>query len=126
MDEQKIDSAVEKAVKRFRGEKEKQYISMLLKLMLVNNSIPIELIESVPTSPSEVGKTRFEQLYDAAMSVALPSYRLETLEKLLGPDTNITEQTKIWRVILPPSNFKIKKNFFITVRFIGGFLCELK
>ena len=102
IDMEKISLAVEKCVRRFRGLKEKQYLSSLLRLMLVNNTIPIELLDSVPAPPSEVGKTRFEQLYDAAMSIAFPSYREETLEKLLGPKAGVTEETKIWRVILPP------------------------
>jgi len=106
VDEEKVLLAIEKCVKRFRGIKEKQYIAALLKLMLMNNSIPIELIDSIPASPSETGKTRFEQLYDAAMEVAFPGYRSETLEKLLGPNAHITEQTKIWRVVLPP-RFKL-------------------
>lgn len=98
--------AIEKCVRRFRGAKEKQYIASLLRIMLLNNAIPIDLIDSVPAPPAEAGKTRFEQLYDAAMDVAFPSYRLETLEKLLGPNAHITEQTKIWRVILP-AKFKL-------------------
>ena len=106
IDEEKIIQAIEKCVKRFRGVKEKQYLSSLLKLMLMNNSIPIELLESVPDSPAKVGKTRFEQLYDASVSTAFPGYRQETLEKLLGPRAVITEETKIWRVILPPK-FKL-------------------
>ena len=103
---QAVNEAVEKVVKKFRGPNEKQYIAALLRAMLINNAIPIGLLETVPASPSEIGKTRFDQLYDAAMHVAFPSYRRETLEKLLGPEANITDQTKIWRVILP-ARFKL-------------------
>jgi hypothetical protein len=106
VDEAKIFAAVTKCVKRFRGEKEKQYLASLLRSMLLNNAIPIELLDSVPVSPIETGKTRFEQLFDAAMNVAFPSYRPETLKRLLGPRASMTEQTKIWRVILPP-RFKL-------------------
>lgn len=106
VDEERIETAINKCLKRFRGSKEKQYLAYLLRLMLVNNAIPVELIELIPTSPAETGKTRFEQLYDAAMSVAFPGYRQETLERLLGPKVSVTESTKIWRVILPPK-FKL-------------------
>jgi hypothetical protein len=106
VDEAKISAAVTKCLKRFRGEKEKQYLASLLRAMLLNTAIPIDLQDSVPASPAEIGKTRFDQLFDAAMNVAFPSYRPETLKRLLGPQASMTEQTKIWRVILPP-RFKL-------------------
>lgn len=107
IDAEAVARAIEKCVRRFRGEKEKQYLAHLIGMMLMNNSIPIDLIDTVPSSPSEVGKTRFEQLYDAAMSVAFPGYREETLERLLGPNSKITEKTKIWRIVFP-QKFKIE------------------
>jgi len=106
IDEEKVDQAIEKCLKRFRGASEKQYMASLLKLLLMRNAIPLELLESVPASSKDTGKTRFDQLYDAAISLAFPSYRHETLERLLGPQASITEQTKIWRVVLPP-RFKL-------------------
>jgi len=106
VDPQKAAAAVDKCVKRFRGVKEKQYLASLLYAMVMNNAIPMGILDSVPASPSETGKTRFEQLYDAAMSVAFPGYRPETLERLLGPGAAISEHTKVWRVIVPP-RFKL-------------------
>jgi hypothetical protein len=106
IDMQKVEQAVHKCIKRFRGANEKRYMAALLYAMLTNNTIPIDLLDTIPTSSDEVGKTRFDQLYDAAMSIAFPSYRLETLERLLGPDAEISENTKIWRVILP-QKFKL-------------------
>lgn len=106
IDRKQVEEAIRQCVKRFRGSNEKQYIGALLHAMLLNNAIPIELLESIPAPPQEVGKTRFDQLYDAAMDVAFPGYREETLEKLLGPGVGTTEKTKIWRVILP-QKFKL-------------------
>ena len=106
IDRERIAETVEKCIKRFRGANEKQYLASLLYSMLLNNSIPMELLETVPSDSAKTSKTRFDQLYDAAMSIAFPGYRRETLERLLGPMSEITENTKIWRVILPP-RFKL-------------------
>lgn len=106
MDQRKAVAAVEKCMKRFRGSKEKQYLASLLYSMVMNNSIPAELLDTLPASPAQIGKTRFDQLYDAATDLSFPGYRQETLERLLGPGASISDRTKVWRVILPP-RFKL-------------------
>jgi hypothetical protein len=76
----------------------------MLTELIENNIIPLDLLEYIPTSPTKVGKTRFDQLYDAAMYLVFPGYREETLGKLLGPVYD--SETKIWRVMFP-SKFRL-------------------
>lgn len=106
IDKNEVIQAVSECIKRFRGLKEKQYVASLLYMMLMNNSIPIKLLEHVPIDPKNAGKTRFDQLYDAAMDVAFPGYRKETLDRLLGPGVETTNATKVWRIIFP-DKFKL-------------------
>lgn len=73
----------------------------LLEDLVSHNTLPLELLRRLPVPPEKAGKTRFDQLYDAAMFLAFPGYRKETLEKLLGPDAKVKSKTKIWRAIFP-------------------------
>lgn len=99
--EEKLQKALDEAVKRMAsGKREKEYFRPLLEDLVRNNAIPVELLSSVPERPSEVGKTRFDQLYDAAMDLAFPGYRKETLQRMLGPD-QVRPGTKVWRVVFP-------------------------
>ena len=81
------------------GKKDEEYFRDMLIGMLKSNAIHYSLLEEIPQHPGTVGKTKFDQLYDAAQKLAFPDYHLKTLKRLLGeePDPEI----KIWRVILP-------------------------
>lgn len=98
--------ALQECLKRFHGKQEKTYLYNLLRMLVLNNSIPIELLNSIPIHADEAKKTRFDQVYDAVSDLAFPSYREEILEKLLGSGTSITDKTKIWRAVFPPK-FKL-------------------
>lgn len=91
-------------MKRVASVKDAPYFREILLGLVRNHAVPLELLEHVPMPAGEVGKTRFDQLFDAAMFLAFPGYRKETLEKLLGPGE--TRGTHIWRVLLPP-RFKV-------------------
>lgn len=89
------------AARRMASPKERKVFRALLEDLVENNTVPLELLSRIPVPPEEAGKTRFDQLYDAAMFLAFPGYRLETLQKLLGPSATVRAKTKIWRVIFP-------------------------
>jgi hypothetical protein len=99
--EEEARRAIEGAIARMSGKREKEYFRPFLEALIRNNAIPIELLDALPARAADVGKTRFDQLYDAAMSLVFPGYRPETLAKLLGPRAPISSETKIWRVMLP-------------------------
>ena len=94
-----IQEAVEKCLTRISGPTEASYLRIWLSELVKNRSIPIGLLEYLPAPSKEIGKTRFDQLYDAAIALVFPEYTKSTIERLLGPspDPNI----KIWRVVLP-------------------------
>ena len=73
--------------------------------MVYQGVVPLDLLQRVPLPAQEAGKTRFDQLYAAAMALVFPDYREETLRRFLGPEEQITED-KIWRVCFP-EKFKI-------------------
>ena len=95
------DRLLDEAARRISSPKERKHVRALLQDLVVNNTLPLELLQRLPVPPSEAGKTRFDQLYDAVMFLAFPGYRRETLEKLLGPDAKVKSKTKIWRAIFP-------------------------
>ena len=76
-----------------------KYVQELLRDMIANRCIPVELLEHVPVRPRLVGKTRFDQMYDAAMAVAFPEYSSRVRTSLTGNEKD--EKMKAWRVILP-------------------------
>lgn len=94
---------LDKCLKRISGSKDYIYFKQQLTRMINGNSIPVELLETIPKTVIAAGKTRFDQLYDAAMYLVFPKYRNETLKKLLGPDAEIRNNTKIWRIMFPDS-----------------------
>ncbi|KKL91767.1 hypothetical protein LCGC14_1891410 [marine sediment metagenome] len=98
---EKRNRLLDEAAKRISSPKERRYVRALLEELLGNNTLPEELLQRIPISPETAGKTRFDQLYDAAMFLAFPGYREETLEKLLGPNVKVKIETKIWRAIFP-------------------------
>lgn len=100
--EEALKKALDEATQRMAtGKKEREYFRPLLEELVRNNAIPVELLQFVPVRASEAGKTRFDQLYDAAMLLAFPGYRKETLQRLLAPGESVKTGTKIWRVTFP-------------------------
>lgn len=97
---------LEEYIRRASSPKDRDYFRAMFVDFINNNTIPLDLLKEIPIPAYTSGKTRFDQLYDAAMSLAFPGYRNETLEKLLGPAAKISSKTKIWRVIFPPK-FKL-------------------
>jgi len=91
--------AVEECVRRIAARKDAPYFRHFLTELVGNHAIPAGLLEHVPVPAAEAGKTRFDQLYDAAMSLVFPGYRRETLERLLGPLEG--SGRKVWRILLP-------------------------
>lgn len=91
----------EKYIMRVSSPKERAYVREMLREFLQHNVLNLELLEHIPQPPVVVEKSRFDQLYDAAMSLAFPGYRSETLERLLGPSYKDRPNTKIWRCIYP-------------------------
>jgi hypothetical protein len=95
-----IGHKITECLKGVTGPKDREYFRNFLEELIINNAIPIDLLENVPEKVSIVGKTRFDQLYDAALSLVFPKYRKETLIKLLGIK-KIPANLKIWRIMLP-------------------------
>ena len=110
--------AVDKCVKRIAGPKEAEYLQVWLLEVVKNNAIPVSLLEFIPMPAAEVGKTRFDQIYDAAMSLVFPGYSQSTSEKLLGPAPK--KNMKIWRIILP-EKFKITHVLIRAISFQQAF-----
>lgn len=92
---------LERCIKRIATPRERELFREVLSALVEHNSIPLELLEVIPKPPYEVGKTRFDQLYDAALSLVFPSYDTETLKKFLGPNVKDLNNTKIWRAFFP-------------------------
>jgi len=103
IDPVEVEKRVERAVKRFapKAWRDQSYFKGLLRSMVMTNAIPMDLLEEIPIDAGEAGKTRFDQLYDAAMFLAFPGYRDTTLKKLLGPGIHFGPETKIWRAAFP-------------------------
>lgn len=83
-------------------KKETETIKKFLTELIKNKVIPIELLDIAPDKPQNIGKTKFDQIYDAAKKVAFPGYANNTIGYLLGKDI----ETKIWRAVFP-QKFKI-------------------
>ena len=86
--------------------KDAQYWIEFLRGLVINNTIPIDLLKSIPLKAGRVGKTRFDQVYAASMFLAFPGYRERTLKQLLGPRAETDANTKIWKLIFP-EKFKL-------------------
>lgn len=93
--------AVKRAVKRAASKTDTSYWTEFLTELVLNNSIPAELLENIPLKAGKIGKTRFDQLYAASMFLIFPGYREKTLKQLLGPKAEINSNTKIWKAIFP-------------------------
>lgn len=101
LSKQEISQAVDKCLVGITGPKDKIYFKEFLEELILNNTIPLDLLSHVPKRVSLVGKTRFDQLYDAALYLVFPKYRKETLSGLLGLNVDQRTDLKIWRVMLP-------------------------
>jgi hypothetical protein len=77
--------------------------------MVFQGVVPLDLLKTVPLPAQEAGKTRFDQLYAAAMALVFPDYREETLRRFLGPEEPVG-QDKVWRICFP-EKFKIAHVF---------------
>jgi hypothetical protein len=97
---------LEEYIQRASSPKDRDYFRAMFVDFIHNNTIPLDLLKEIPIPAHKANKTRFDQLYDAAMSLAFPGYRNETLEKLLGPGAEVSPEIKIWRAIFPPK-FKL-------------------
>lgn len=99
--EEELRKTIDDAIKRMAGPAEAAYFRPLLEELVRNNTIPVELLNFIPVRPVDANKTKFDQLYDAAMSLVFPSYRPETLQGLIGPHAEVYPGLKVWRVALP-------------------------
>jgi len=111
---------LEEYVRRVSSPKERAYFRAVLTELVENNVIPLDLLEHIPAPPEEAGKTRFDQLYDAAMSLVFPGYREETLGRLLGPTAADRENTRVWRAMFP-AKFRLSHVLFRASSFQEAF-----
>ena len=100
LDRDEVDRHIEDCLKRLRCGKDAPYFRSLLEAMVYQGVVPLNLLKTVPVPAQEAGKTRFDQLYAAAMALVFPDYREETLRRFLGPEAPV-EEDKIWRVMFP-------------------------
>lgn len=100
-DQRAKEDALRDCAKRASTPKERKYFLEMIRELVENNAIPLELLEHVPVGADKAGKTRFEQVYDAAMHLAFPGYNEKTTERLFGPRAKEMAGTKIWRIMLP-------------------------
>jgi hypothetical protein len=96
-----LEERIEGCLKRIASRTEAPFFREMLSDLVRNNAIPPELLEAVPERAEAVSKTRFDQLYDAAMFLAFPTYSEKALKRLLGPDPE-SPDVKIWRAMFPP------------------------
>ena len=92
--------AIDACVRRISGPSDREFIRSTLEGLVRNNVIPVALLDVLPVPPARAGRTRFDQLYEAAMSLVFPEYRENTIARLLGPDPP-EQGIKIWRAIFP-------------------------
>lgn len=95
------EKLLESYIKRISSPSERPYVREMLTEFIKHNILNLDLLEFIPQSPIEVGKTRFDQLYHAAMELIFPGYREQTLERLMGPSHKDHPNIKIWRCIFP-------------------------
>jgi hypothetical protein len=92
--------AIEACVKRMMGKRDKEYFREFLKDLITNNTLHYTMLSEIPRPAGEVGKTKFDQLYDASQALAFPPYQMSTLKKLLGEDFE-DDGIRIWRILFP-------------------------
>src|SRR5271156_6098324 len=91
LDRKEVERHISACLKRLRCEKDAPYFRSLLEAMVFQGVIPIDMLKSMPVPAQEAGKTRFDQLYGAAMALVFPDYREETLRRFLGPEAPVGE-----------------------------------
>jgi hypothetical protein len=102
--EKKKSVIIERAVRKVckRGDKEYKYLKSTLEELVKNKTIPIRLLKDVPRLPKVICKTRFDQLYDAAMFLSFPEYDDELFKYLFGLDNfKKNREIKLWKVLIP-------------------------
>ena len=109
LDRVEVGKRIDDCLGRLRCGKDAPYFRSLLEAMVFQGVIPLDLLDTVPLPAQEAGKTRFDQLYAAAMALVFPDYREETLRRFLGPEEPIG-QDKVWRICFP-EKFKIAHVF---------------
>jgi len=98
-----ISDAVNACVEKMASSKEQEWVREFLTNLILNDTIPLELLKLIPTRAAEVGRTRFDQIYEIAMLAAFPGYSPKVVEELTyEQDPDI----KVWKVILP-AEYKI-------------------
>jgi hypothetical protein len=119
LDHADVDKRINDCLKKLRCGKDAPYFRSLLEAMIYQGAIPLDLIKTMPLPAQEAGKTRFDQLYAAAMALVFPSYREETLERFLG-DVEPVIEDKIWRICFP-EKFQISHVFMRAETFQQAF-----
>jgi hypothetical protein len=97
--DEELEEALLRCVARMGKREKDTYILGMLRDLVRNNSVPLKLLESVPADAKAAGKTRFDQVYDAAMVLAFPVYDPKVREALTGDAK--CESVRAWRVTLP-------------------------
>ena len=118
-DRVEIDRQIEDCLERLRCGKDAPYFRSMLEAMVYQGVIPVGLLKTVPLPAQEAGKTRFDQLYAAAMALVFPDYREETLKRFLGPDIE-PDSKKVWRICFP-EKFKLAHIFMRAETFQQAF-----
>ena len=93
------EKAIEKCLRRIYPGRGREAFRDFLRGLLDQNALPLELLEDVPERLGKAGRTRFDQLYDACMFLAFPTYRGITNRKAFGPDA--PGDMRLWRAIYP-------------------------
>ncbi len=97
----RLEEEIHKVVKRIQARTDKEYWEEFLTGLVKNNAIPLELLEQIPEKAFKIGKSRFDQIYDACMYLNFPDYDPELVEFFLGEVTEENENLKVWRVLFP-------------------------
>lgn len=102
-DQQKIREASKRAAPG--NEQAEELFFFMLKDLIEHRMLNVSHLEKIPTTVFKhpESKTRFDQLYDAAMNTAFPDYAEEIVQQMFGEREIQKEEksTRLWRVILP-------------------------
>lgn len=100
---QAVTDTIEMVLDRCAIEKEREYFRTLLGDLVNNSVIPLNLLLDLPIPAVDANKSRFDQIYDAVMTIAFPNYNQSTLKKMLGfwAEDKEKANVKIWRAVFP-------------------------
>jgi hypothetical protein len=98
--ETEIRTTIEKVIKRCGSKIDTPYWRGFLVGLIKSNAVPLIIFENIPLQAGKASRTRFDQVFGAAMSLAFPGYRKDTLRALLGPSDDF-ESIQIWRAVFP-------------------------